>query len=697
MSDASTMSDVSRSPRPSARSRRVQQRRHHPLPSDPAAESGEEAAEADPGSDSEGSDASHSSSSSYGFGEELAAPAVRLAEAANRELRRANGRVGAAVGEGGADAAGAAALDGGPAHGVTRREDPNSYDLLILVECAEDLQKGADATARRGVTVSIGMDKNTKISMLFRRFAEFASDLCPSEPLSCEQLEFAHTNILPACETAEGCALMKNDRIRVRRRSSRRGTAARRRALQARLDTAYFAQLSAGLLSDVGRCDGADVAFECGGGGTCIRGHSAALMRRCGWLAKKIGTARERRRHLEIRQPVNTIEDDASIDCCPLPAPDANIDADAGPSFIDTARMRVSPVPADDHSGTRPLPRPLFPSRRDDQGPMLIVVADDDEDDADGSDGAPEPSPVSGVMPSGASSQAAPNPESPIIPCSSDAGALLRVPLRGYPPEAVRILLEYCYTNRCASLGRDALEVATLRDDDDAEAQPPPDDAEDPPTISMDTALSAVSLAEDASLPRLALMCEVAASHLVRPENVLSALAACTSQGAATSNHLPLLRRRGVEYLMRPPMLQQLHYRLVQMEGGGVDLVVPAIWEGTRESLGGGSGATRDGGGNKRKFDSILCAPVYFKDCDDEDRENRSAERKKWRTGMPATTKMSTRSRCSLQSVESSSRSSIHTALGTARRRHNLEMDYYLETSPARSAGASRRANEYTR
>ena len=54
------------------------------------------------------------------------------------------------------------------------------------------------------------------------------------------------------------------------------------------------------------------------------------------------------------------------------------------------------------------------------------------------------------------------------------------------------------------------------------------------PTIPLSVALAGIQLAEEAQIPRMSLMCEVAASQLVSRRSVLDALALCNAQQQRT-------------------------------------------------------------------------------------------------------------------------------------------------------------------
>jgi hypothetical protein len=128
-----------------------------------------------------------------------------------------------------------------------------------------------------------------------------------------------------------------------------------------------------------------------------------------------------------------------------------------------------------------------------------------------------------------------------------------------HPPEAVKILLEYCYTNRVISLGYEAY-VKSFKPLDPVpadwlvekyssfispfnsnKASAWPQDGI--PMISLPIALAGIQLSEEASLPRLSLMCEIAASVLVTTTSALDVLGFCEVQQRKSGNGLTILRR----------------------------------------------------------------------------------------------------------------------------------------------------------
>lgn len=152
---------------------------------------------------------------------------------------------------------------------------------------------------------------------------------------------------------------------------------------------------------------------------------------------------------------------------------------------------------------------------------------------------------------------------SPVIPyVGGSFPDTLRVVL-SHPPEAVKLLLEYCYTNRVIALGQLAFEKSYIPLDrrvvdplivdycgpvspfpnPRGVRSPWPEDTLKKPTVSLPVALAGIQLAEEAKLPRLSLMCEIAASQLVTDSTALEALVSCEQQYKLTGNRLPHLRK----------------------------------------------------------------------------------------------------------------------------------------------------------
>lgn len=421
-----------------------------------------------------------------------------------------------------------------PADGAKSSTD---CDLILLLQCHEDLQTLPRSVAKRGTTVRVGLDKTTKLYSVFSHFARFCTLTSKNkEPLSESDLEFVHDQVLSGTETAEGSALMKNDVVKVRkRRAEQEESRARRERMQRESDAIYFRQMKRLL------CEGLtnhhnnthDLIIECRGTlkdkktnnlaqnprhetTTALRAHRAIISKRSPWFKDHI------RRAVEAKQfhPVVRIPNDAvPIENHPTPTNHkGNLDRAANDDDDD------------DDDAVQPLPLPSGDKNHDvGGGPRPLALAGDKDNDR----------PAHNEL----------NPAAEVV---------VRVVLERHPPEAVELFLEYCYTNRCAPLGG--------RDDDAR------------PLVSMSTALAGVELAEEARAPRFASLCETAATRLVRRDNVTDALCSC----AASDNGLPRLRERAMACLLERRVLEELASStdFVETLRERSGLLVPAVLTG---------------------------------------------------------------------------------------------------------------------
>jgi hypothetical protein len=217
----------------------------------------------------------------------------------------------------------------------------------------------------------------------------------------------------------------------------------------------------------------------------------------------------------------------------------------------------------------------------------------------------------------------------------------LVVPL-DHSPEAVKLLLEYCYTNRVHSLGFHAFNKAGRHFNPNGVKEPgpvPPFRKHDwphggAPTVPLHVALAGIALAEEAQMPRLSLMCEVAASQLITQNTVLDVLSACQLQQQKTGNRLPILRKaamldciypggvQGFERLMEKP-----HFKKNFIEKSA--LVVPSLFDGTIELLPSNLLAVKDWQKKKEKLEADT-GLNHMKE-DQIDRSHRESQRKKYR------------------------------------------------------------------
>lgn len=363
---------------------------------------------------------------------------------------------------------------------------------LTCVESFGDRYK-ENPILQEGVTVQIGMGKNTKLGAVFARYATVVSE--HGTAITADQLEFVHCQLLSPHDTAEAAALMKNDRISVRREQSqaRQGDQERER-MQRESDKAYFTHMLALMKIQP------DVVLDCRGVvreegrvqqvlSSRVRCHAAIVKKRCPWLWNKIEAARDQRQAIVERSQARSGDED---DVMPL----------------------------------EEQPRPAV-------GRLAAEIEDDDEGGGGFLDGSPQDD------------------------------NLLTVVVENHSPDAIKILLEYLYTNRVIPFGLEAFlqscrtkpghkhhgPVAPFPTTGSNSFRRWPNRGE--PTITFGVALAAIVLAEEAGLKRLSLMAEVAAAELVLPGNFVDALDLCEVQKMATGNPLPRLRRAAMDFVLR--------------------------------------------------------------------------------------------------------------------------------------------------
>ncbi|EJK46191.1 hypothetical protein THAOC_35150, partial [Thalassiosira oceanica] len=212
----------------------------------------------------------------------------------------------------------------------------------------------------------------------------------------------------------------------------------------------------------------------------------------------------------------------------------------------------LNPQPDDDEGVVEQVDLPIArePEAGEEGSPYAAKVEDDEDMDDDNDDEEVK-----------VASSASDVPKKPAAPAPAGGGGsgtapnAVRVPL-DHSPQAVKLLLEYCYTNRVQSLGHEAFVKSSrfLNSRDVGTAAAKQSGPVSPfrkhewpegghPTVSLHLALAGIALAEEAHLPRLSLMCEVAASQLVNVKSVVDVLTACSLQQTKTGNRLPMLRK----------------------------------------------------------------------------------------------------------------------------------------------------------
>lgn len=504
--------------------------------------------------------------------------------------------------------------------------------------CEETLDVAPDhPILRPGVVVSIRLDKNTRLSAVFHRYVEFCNESSNNKErkVVASDLEFAHCQLLNGSDTAEASALMKNDRIKVRKvRTAEREYEADQKRLQRESDRNFFLDMKH-LMPDLGGSRTADIILDCQGKlldesgrnqqvlSSTVKAHSVLLRKRCPWF-EGIMLAARAKAQLHVQEP-------GSRD-----TPEEGSDNSRDSMRADIVCRVESDVKQeedeeDDGFAVVPSSKQNHDTEEDAQssGAAQIECDDDEEEDARsrtvGDSGLKVPNR------SRSNSPAIVPSEHPIAPNKE----LLHVVIPNHAPEAVKILLEYCYTNRVASLGHEAfVQACKTRPQKYAGPVSPfpisigsrrwPKNGY--PTVSFSVAMAGIALAEEAGLPRLSLMCEVAASQLVTHGNVTDALAQCTLQKGTTGNDLPRLREAAVAVVLRSGPIgvmelgRSLTFRHALQERRA--LLVPSIIQGVMEAVTSHE-ATR---GVKRDHNDFEFHS--FEDLDAQDKYRRDRERR---------------------------------------------------------------------
>jgi len=525
--------------------------------------------------------------------------------------------------------------DGGVAvNPDVNRDDPASKakkhssecDLLLYIYCEEPIDLAPDhPILRPSVTVSIGLDKTTKLKAVFKRYVDFCNmkskiDSSDHRNISVQDLEFAFCQLLNENDTAETSALMKNDRIRVRKvRKSERMIEADQKRAQRDSDRVYFQQMRH-LLPDSCPTRLADILLDCQGKlvdndgrnqcvlSTTVRAHSCVIRKRCPWLMAIINQAQQNAERLfedEQRQKRETpdhsltgateIENDEEGENC-------NDNGEIEEKEIGRGEGEIS------QAGQIGVVDDTYEDRN-----VNVIIVDDDEDDG-----------AHVVSSSRHEIHSRPDPD------------VLTVVLSEHSPEAVKILLEYCYTNRVVSLGHNAFVQACKTRPNKHNGPVPPYPTTHSsnakkwpnngiPTITFSVSLAAIRLAEEAGMYRLSFMCEISAAQLVTSSNVVEALIMSTRQKIISGNDLPRLRtaamdiilkrgRRGVAEIGRSTCFK----KALEEERS---TIVPTLFQGTMEAV----SQLEKTKGTKRDFSEITHR--IFIDIDMEDSYKRAKER----------------------------------------------------------------------
>jgi hypothetical protein len=495
---------------------------------------------------------------------------------------------------------------------------------LLYLYCQEPIDIAPDhPILRPGVSVSIGLDKSTKLLFVFKRFVDFCNEMgddsSGDSTVFLTDLEFVHSQLLSEDDTAEASALMKNDRILVRKiQSAEREAEAERNRTQRESDRIFFQQLRH-LMPDLGGSKTADVILDCRGNivdrhgrsqrilSTTVRAHSSIICKRCPWLGRIIQAARTKARE-EADKKTKEEEENKKT-------PDTESSGAAEIEDDEEVLFKEEQLEEDAVSGA-----------------TKIEPEDDSEFDVDAFEDAP----------------ARVEEDTPDAVHSSHHHRLrhlrnsLMVPLPQHSPEAVKILLEYCYTNRVVALGHDAFvqacktrptkqqgPVAPYQTTHHSSAKRWPSNGH--PTISFHVALAAISLAEEAGIPRLSLMCEISASQLLSSLNFMDALSMCARQRSISGNDLPLLRKAAMDMILGSGQRGVAEFSRSSSFRAALEEqrseIIPTLLKGTMEAV----SSYEKVKGIKRDSSEISIAS--FEELDKEDAFQRENERRKRRQG----------------------------------------------------------------
>ena len=502
--------------------------------------------------------------------------------------------------------------------------------LVLYLECCDDLDtllSPNNTILKRGTTVYIGLDKNTKLSLVFHQYCKFVNSKIPKNKgnadvntlnsIKLSDLEFQHCTLLDANQTVEASAMMKNDRIKVyRERSKERSTKTEVMRQQRESDRKYFKDLRQLLPNPSPEgIRGCDVVLDCRGKvmdergfsqnvmSTTVRANSVLISKRCKWLGQRILAVREdirRRAEMTVddEDDADAEEDGSGSGAMMMMAAAAEGGnkssglSDDEDDIIMGEESAVARAAAGGDGNINNNNNNNGPPAGEGGGSAATKVEDyDDEEEEEAESAAVKVKAAEQKISSRKSAES-----------SSAFPNSLWVSL-DHSPQAVKLLLEFCYTNRVQSLGQEAFakackhlnpkEVGALAAKQ-AGPVPPfrkhewPDGGS--PTISLHLALAGIALAEEAHMPRLSLMCEIAASQLVNKANVIDVLCACQVQQQKTGNRLPYLRKAamldaimvngssGIDQLYNNPTFKSnLHERR--------GLVIPSLLDGTVEVM----------------------------------------------------------------------------------------------------------------
>lgn len=503
---------------------------------------------------------------------------------------------------------------------------------MLYLECEEEIAAAPNhPIIRPGATIFIGMDKNTKLAAVFKRFVEFCNDRQKRrDHIEVSDLEFLHCQLLHGSDTAETSALMKNDRIKVRaNRGVEREIEAERKRQQRIADAHFFDQMRS-LLPDKWN-KYADIVLDCQGKlvddkgrnqkvlWTKVKAYTPILQTRCPWIYEIIMKAKS-------DALAATLAHEAALEFTP------NIEDTK--SVVARVESETKAVHEDEDDNSIEV-MPFNPDQNDNAAQNADIVASSGANEIENDD--EEDLPYDGV--------AKVRPESPILSSEGRGQTgppkkdLFRVTIDNHSPEAIKLLLEYCYTNRVVVLGLNAFILACKERPTGEKGPIPPlpmtkaghprYSQDSHPLVSFQVALAGIELAEEAKMPRLSLMCEVAAAQLVSSTNVVRALSLCASQKSKSGNDLPKLRKAAMDVLLRSGSRGVLElgrtaaFRKALEEPRAI--IIPTLLQGTTEAV------TRYGKRGQSKRTKPNVSIYSFDELDREDAIKRERERRKRR------------------------------------------------------------------
>lgn len=518
-------------------------------------------------------------------------------------------------------------LDGGVA--VNADEDPkkakkhsSECDLVLYIYCTEPLDIAPDhSIIKPGISVKIGLDKPTKLKAVFKQYIDFcnkSSDADQNIPkIDLKDVEFSFCQLLDDKDTAETSALMKGDRIMVRKvRADERAEEKERNRAQRDADKTYFHDMKQ-LLHDSKKPKFADVVLVCEGTHVDkfgliqrvfskeVLAHSCVVGKRCKWLMDIIRQAR-----MKAKQQADAQQKGVQ---CETPEEPISLAAEIEDDGEVQESNEVAAQAPDLRAMNEHEPIDLVDDSSDEENVNVIDV-DDDEVEED-------------VEVVSSSSQR--------FERRTTDRNLLTVRLPNYSHEAVKILLEYCYTNRVVSLGRDAF-VHSCR------TRPTKSNGPVPPFVSIHScfskrwpnnglpdihfsvAIEALSLSEEAGMHRLSLMCEISASQLVSSANVLEALTMSNRQKELSGNDLPRLRKAAMDVILRRGRRGAAEIGRSNFFNKALkeeqSIIIPTLFQGTLEAV--------SLYAKCRKRDASDIPRRMYRDLDRDDSREREKERK---------------------------------------------------------------------